>query len=443
MTKQYLKQSFLQRFKQDTRGTFAVIWAVSMTAVVFTVGAAYDYTKLSAAHMKAQDISDMVALSAAVYIRDHEGDAPDDDAKGFRDGQKYYVEDALGINLDPYVNSSRNADGSTDERERPSFKVRYDYPTSGQVQVIVEGQSKPAFMSIVGVGMLDFSSKSNVSYKTNDIKDPATVILVLDNSGSMGWADGGRYASGTRRITSLKASVKDFMVKLDTLLASRTNAQQGVLRTGLAPYSSHFISEKAVAPNWQEPVLTNQQVNAMSAGGATNSSGAMAQAKTWMDGENTAHRIEHGNDEPLKYVVFMTDGVNDTTGQTCTAITGHWHYRHYYYGTISHKSYESWYAGWDRVWVKKSDEDSGSNRYYWEEQQKCTNYSAYDSQTVASCNAMKQMTPPVKIYSIGYALTINSSTPQWRRDEVAQAQALLKGCATDDPNDAYFYDAAD
>ncbi|MEE9347827.1 MAG: hypothetical protein V3U82_06500, partial [Robiginitomaculum sp.] len=202
--------------------------------------------------------------------------------------------------------------------------------------------------------------------------------------------------------------------------------------TGLAPYNSSYISTKAVAPNWNSPVLTNSNINAMVAGGGTNSSGAMAQAQTWMDGENTAHFDEHGNDEPLKYVIFMTDGVNNTTGQSCDA--GHWHYRHYYHETISHNSYESWWGGWDRVWVRENDE----NTFYWEAQG-CKNISSYDAQTIASCSVMKAMDPPVKIYSIGYALTVTSGTTQRRKDEVAQAHALLKGCATDDE---HFYDAA-
>ena len=96
---------FLGKLGNDKSGTMAAMWGVSLSAIVFSVGSAYDYSKVSTARHKSQSVADMVALTAAAYIRDN-GQAPTSDAEGFQHNTKYYVDD-LGINLAPYVDKAK------------------------------------------------------------------------------------------------------------------------------------------------------------------------------------------------------------------------------------------------------------------------------------------------------------------------------------------------
>jgi len=122
--KQRIK-GFAQRFKSDQRGTMAVIWGVSLSAVVFAVGSAYDYTKISTARSLSQDAADMLALTASAYMRDSGGVRPVQGDQGFRHATKYYLDD-FDISLNPYSDMGTNSRGRLIRSQRPHFRVYYD-----------------------------------------------------------------------------------------------------------------------------------------------------------------------------------------------------------------------------------------------------------------------------------------------------------------------------
>ncbi|WP_125143285.1 DUF7604 domain-containing protein [Clostridium transplantifaecale] len=55
---------------------------------------------------------------------------------------------------------------------------------------------------------LDVTSLIGSSTETTEIKSPADVVFVLDSSGSMAWAIGGQYASGTKRYVLVNNAIK-------------------------------------------------------------------------------------------------------------------------------------------------------------------------------------------------------------------------------------------
>lgn len=439
MAKHKKKVSFLKRFKNDKQGTMAVMWGASLMAVVTAVGSAYDYNKVSNARQQSLATADMLALTAAVYIRDN-GEKPSSSADGFKNNTKYYLED-LGITLDPYADNrakQRGAEGRNNDREAPYFKIRYDFPEKGMVTASIHGQTRPAFMGIVGIDNVDFSSASTVSYQVNDIKQPASIGLVLDNSGSMGWDDG----NGTIRMTGLQTTVGNFMASVDTIIAETTEAvgevagldlglssgtsENDVIRTNMITYNSNIVSEHLF--DWS--TIPSYKINGMTAGGGTNSSGAMDRMVARMAAEDQIHMDVNGA-IPLKYVIFMTDGVNNTTHyENCVTIEGHWHWYHKKNKTIS-ETYQSG-KNWKKVWVY----DNNEHERYNEEQQTCDEVSSYDAATVSSCNQMKAS--GVKIHSIGYALDEKPNDSDERKAELERANSMLASCSS---GPEYFHQA--
>lgn len=420
MTKLNKTRRFLGRFKAEDAGTMAAMWGVSLSAIVFAVGSTFDYAKVSTARHKSQNAADMIALSAAAYIRDN-GEKPTSDTEGFQHNVKYYLDD-IGIDLEPYVDKEKREDGTLKHGTRPSFKVKYDTPSAGQLRVDVNGKTRPAFMQIAGVDMIKYSARSEVSYQASDLRDPASIFLVLDNSGSMGDTDDDNIS----RQDEMESTVKTFMDDLELLTAG---VNTNVLRTGQFPYYSQFDYNFYVAPKWG--TLTDAEIEQMYDGGGTNSHSGMDKARIDMAGENQAHQDEHGNGNPLKFVVFMTDGVNNPDGtdpNKCVPKAAHYHWKKtsgWGTGSISHSSYQpSW--RWQQVWEPEGE---------WET---CADTSTLDGLTLQDCTSMKN--DGVKIYSIGYAMSAKPGDSQetiWERE---RAFAMLNSCAS---GPEYFFDADD
>ena len=316
-------KSFAQRFKSDQRGTMAVIWGVSLSAITFAVGSAYDYSKISTARSLSQNAADMLALTASAYMRDSGGHRPVAGDQGFQHGKKYYLED-YDIDLNPYYDVGSNRRGRLIRSQRPHFRVYYDSPRPGEVRVKIWGKTKPAFMSLAGVDMMDFHSSSIVTYEVLDIKDPASVVLVLDNSGSMKNTDG----DGVSRQNELEATVKSFMRKMKEIIPKDdAGVDENVLRTGMISYWSHVDEYLTVPMKWG--TISDSKVDALWAGGGTNSYAGMSRAQQYLNGEDTIHNsaeAETPTDSPLKFVILMTDGQNNNyyddsrTVSTCNAM---------------------------------------------------------------------------------------------------------------------------
>jgi len=142
-----------------------------------------------------------------------------------------------------------------------------------------------------------------------------------------------------RRIDALKDSVNSFNDELRAIGGDDQTSQEGslFLRTGLISYnngqSGGIVPEEgtqgpiksettmdwrvipAGTPNALSPVGTQaQNIHAMRPFGGTNSGPALERAVQIMvsgsNNEKLAHE-NHGNSDPTRYVVFMSDGQND------------------------------------------------------------------------------------------------------------------------------------
>ncbi len=347
-----------RKFAKDRSGAFGVFWTLMISAIMVMVGAAYDMNVAVTAKAKAQSFADTIALTAAINVRTLDG-LPQNDAQGFVDAISYNLA-TIGFDIEPYI--------KTDESNLPENWVQVNYdPDASQLTARVTGNAKTPFMSIFGITEVPFTAVSTVDYAQDDINNSLSLALVLDTSGSMYYYD----ETGTKREDAMEAAALDLMINLETLVADQQDDGR-ILRTGIIPYYSYIWWGKVVQMKWGR--VSDYQINSLWEGGGTNSSDAMELADTWMQSENAYHEAETGRSDPKKYVILMTDGVNNSV--------------------------------------------------------------SYDTDTLAACDSMKDA--GVTIFTIGYALNAqtygssNGSTYTPSQAEITRATNLLSDCATDE-----------
>ncbi len=416
-------KSVLKRFKRDEGGQMALMMAVSAVAVIATAGAALDYSVVANADSKAQTIADSTALSAAIHVKNF-GSAPTSKDEGLYGS---YSASELGYDMSDWVKNGASG---------VNVSISYDN-TAKEATVTVTGKTIPTFAQVMGHDELDFKATSTVKYYDIELKDPASIVLVLDNSGSMGWDDKAEIFTSQHshytpsdaipRIDGLKTSVTNFMTSLDNLVGDQTSVAVGdrVLRTGMLAYNSSTINARTVNMKWG--TLSNGNITSMNAGGGTNSAPPMDTARQWMALEDAIHDTEHGK-TPLKFAIFMTDGVN-TSGNTAwvqTDGTGYWRkWSCSYYGGCRYRYYSEYY---------NPHFNFAANGYEEGETVLTSN-----QETLTDCTAMKNA--GVKVYTIGFALEPGryeenyTSYGNMQYEDISeetsnQAYAFLQGCAS-------------
>ncbi len=302
----------LSRFGREENGNIAMMFAFCITMCVGIAGAAVDFGVLSSAESRSQQIGDAVALSAAVYVRNKSGNPEDREDGGIPPGR--HTAASLGYDFTSLVK------GGADE---VFIDIEYDQ-TNSEAVVSVSGKTETTLWRALGKDELDFRTVSVVSFEDVQVNDAASIVLVLDNSGSMNFDDrpytvnssGNRVepVDAVRRIDALESTVMDFINYISPLVGDQSNDKNKMVRTGMLAYNSDTITERTVPMGWRFP--TESQVTAMEAQGGTNSAPPLDTAREWMlgtdsptTGEDYHHNQMNGR-TPLKFVIFMTDGIN-------------------------------------------------------------------------------------------------------------------------------------
>lgn len=434
----------LRRYRDNEDGNMAALFATTAVVLFGCMGAAMDFSTLSNADARSQAVADQTALAAAVYVSQN-GSAPTNDNAGTNEAPssntgfldksvRVYSAAELGYEYKNFV------DGGAD-----NVKVEFSYDDiNREVKTTVSGKTKPTFIQLLGKQNLSFSAESTAKYADYKIYDPASVLMVLDNSGSMAFDDkavvqkaGGRWRDyqGRRydspddaqpRIEALRSHARAFMVKLDSLVGNQSKNNDKILRTGLLAYNEDTITNRTVSMNWQTKNTTTS-INNMVANGGTNSAPPVDLARIWMEREDNIHKGVHG-DDPLKFLIFMTDGLN--TNESVTWVeeegTGQWR------GRVTRCSTRRCRTNYEEV----ESEYRPSYGSDWTE-------GYFDStanvQTLADCESMKN--DGVKIYAIGFALAQgyydtngyygDTRLSYTNSDTRSQAYSFLAGCASE------------
>ena len=300
----------VKNFKDDESGAFSMIWGVSALVLLAAMGAALDYSLLTSAKARAQAVADTTALSAAIYVKNNELVPANRDQGLIGD----YTAGELGYKFRDWV-----IDGS----EGVSINVTYDL-NKREAIVTANGKTRPLLMQILGYDELDFSSQTVVKFFEKEPLDPASVVLIMDNSGSMEFDDkplvnGNAPLDATVRIDGLIASAKAFMTQLDDTVGPQdgSTSEPRVLRTGMMAFDSAIIPARTVEMEWGTEWATGpaDKLELMKPLQATNSAPPLEEAFKWLTGsgsdrEPAIHKAENPKANPLKYVILMTDGQN-------------------------------------------------------------------------------------------------------------------------------------
>ena len=409
----------LRRFKKNDDGNMTITFAFSAVAVIGAMGAAMDYSVLSNAKAHSQDIADQAALAAAIFVKENDR-PPTSLAEGFTEGT--HTAQSLGYKFKGWVEGGSN---------NVDVNVVYD-DNAKEARVSVRGETTPIFIQILGKPSLKFSAETVVSYLDIDEKHPASIALVLDNSGSMGWDDKFSNPNGTSppnahpRIDGLEFSVKKFNADLSSRLGTEDSSGLRTIRMGMLPYSSNIVSDSKVEMSFG--YIDDQDVEDMEPEGNTNSNPPMTEAKVWMDGENSQHRqeaerVSEEYREPLKFIIFMSDGQNTLGAYEFEPNdTAPVYWRQKNNGT------------WTGIWATSYNNQSGYTRGHLRRET--------DRLTIETCDELKSQ--GTEIFTIGYALEVgyyNSNNP-WYPNATSyvnlwnqtNAYNLLQSCASEAEN---------
>ena len=403
---------YTKRYSENTAGAMAMAWGVTLAGLTFTIGASYDLTQVSKAKAIAQVAADNMALTASIAV-----DFGNEDR--FVEGQEYSYTFLGG----PKEDFTRSMVGSVEyniiDDQDPA---NADLPDGDKKRLLaratVTGSYKPAFMSIAPwITGVEFQAVSDVAYAQRQ-GTPASIFFVTDNSGSMTSHD----AYGVRKINSLEASMNEFM---GVLGAINTRGER-IFRTALFPYNSNLIDYKVVSPDWG--ILSTSDINAMGASGGTRSTNALIRAKQKFDLENDIHDDENYEENPLKFLIFMSDGANNGARirEVCSMEEvwvpegpERW-ILHYQGNDYTYYSYRWWFR-----YYNTTHYDASGGGY--EMQETCTEevYSPVDEASLERCTYMKNH--GVQIYSIAYDVADDSRT-EW--DERPMAVQFMKDCSS-------------
>ena len=318
--------SILRRFKRDESGMAAISWALSLTAIIGAMGSAMDFAMLSAADARSQSIADTTALAAAVYVKNFE-QVPEDRTTGLIGD---YTANELGYDYRNWV---------IDGAEGVDINVSYN-DVDREATVTVSGKTRPVLMQILGFEELDFNAQTVVKYFERDIQDPASIVMVLDNSGSMAFDDlpinpvtGLSPPNATRRMEGLQGAAKNFMALLNDAVGPQPDdgSVDLALRTGMMAFDEGIV--RTVPMDWG--YIADNEFDNMVPLAATNSAPPLVDATAWLnnpENEPKEHEEQNPGKTPLKYLILMTDGRNTVGDEEWVAREGTQNWRRWVTG---------------------------------------------------------------------------------------------------------------
>ncbi|MEP6343085.1 MAG: hypothetical protein ABJ275_07195 [Maricaulaceae bacterium] len=465
--------------------------AITTLGLISGVGLSVDGQRLYTHSDKVQSIADSIGLAAALHVSSS-GEIPTEAGPGvFIAGQTYSARD-LGYPLD--------------SGENIFLTVEYD-GIDREVTVRTEGTIEPIMLQIIGKKTIKSNISTTVKYTEPDILNAASILFVLDNSGSMlfddkpltididdyshlssyeqtllnyltwGWlnSESAKFVTDyfsqentTPRVDALKLNMTTFNTQL-TKLINDSKASVRFLRTGIVTYNNNIVRESAMKWGALDQV---QDIDNMSPINGTNSSVAFTKAVQDFADEDQKHLTENGSLDPTKYLVFMSDGQNtdssnltswiavpnvDSTGlfriyreAVCTR-----YWRSGRCRTSTSAGYEEWDVDIHGVGTGAKNPNEAGLSGNWEEGRYV---SPGDAATIADCKTLKDQ--GVTIFTIGFALESGTfDTNTWadlynpyrsyrqisdiEDESLERAFALLDACATDDSTFLLANDAND
>ena len=324
-------RSRFARLLADRGGNFAVTTAILLPVLLGVAGVAIDYLRMTQEHTRVQNAVDSAALAAATVLAE----------KAFTEEQARIL--ALSFLRGQMAGSGSTGDDAAKNDNDPNApfsaapKIQIDeIPIAGngkKFTVSVEAHYKvglTGFTKVLGVSDPEIAAYGKTTSQTATM-NALSMYLVLDKSGSMAWITDTKDAtksscpnyteSNWSKYPNLKASSPCYISKIAALkTAVTTLAAQLITADPKSEYSrlgavSYNMSAQTPSPlDWGTTKATTY-VNALVAEGGTASTDAMQKAySSLIDPKETKAHTDKTGLTPQKFIVFMTDGDNNNTG---------------------------------------------------------------------------------------------------------------------------------
>ncbi|PHR60154.1 MAG: hypothetical protein COA43_07595 [Robiginitomaculum sp.] len=204
---------FFKSFAKDVQGSFAMLMAGSVCAILMATGVAVDYSRVSKAQSQAQDQVDTAVLAAAIYLKHAREDGYSDESK---------LEHARTVALENLATWIH--DGSI------SFALSDVIIKDGQITVSATGNVVPVMLGMFGVKGMALDASASVSLAAGNTKPvDVDVVLISDITGSMG---------GT--LESVQKNMKRFSDDLTSKLLTE-NIRPSRIRVQVIFYKDYFV----------------------------------------------------------------------------------------------------------------------------------------------------------------------------------------------------------
>lgn len=306
-------RKIIAKFRSNIDASIVTMFGVSAPLLLMIVGLAYDTSQLNNTKGQAQLMADAIGLNASIYVKNNDG-PPTNNDKGYLNNTWYNAND-----LDLSFGYGTVNGNST------RFKVVYD-DVAEEAIVTIESSVEPVFMQVAGFSNIEFTTTSVIKYAKKDHANPASIFLVIDNSGSMAFddmpkvsANGPRPVGAKSRISGLKTELIDFNEHLSSVIVpDPADPDRKFLRMGMTAYNTNIINSRTVNPHWG--TISKPDIDSMVADGGTVPTNALAKIQGWMAAENNKHEDVNGSEDPLKYVVLMADGANSYSNTDAQAL---------------------------------------------------------------------------------------------------------------------------
>lgn len=326
------KSSIFARLAACRSGNFGMMTAILMPVVAAGAGVAIDYNRMVQIKTLLQDSADSAALAAAnalavKNVSDEEAIAL---AKQFMAAQFYNIvprndsstEDGAAAPVD----IDKAAVASVERQTSTSGKT-FDVELAGSYTMETNGMT--ALLGWKSVTLKVTASAQS----TTESKNALSMFLVLDRSGSMaedtstvngakplktvkydcGYYQGDKWISRTcsYQATNYYSKIESLKLAVGSLTTQLTKADplSKYVRTAAVSYNASMQNPTTL--QWGSATALTY-VQALTATGGTDSSGAMARAYSDVSAssEDTAHKNKNGQ-VPSKFIIFMTDGDNN------------------------------------------------------------------------------------------------------------------------------------
>ncbi|MBB2698460.1 UNVERIFIED_ORG: Flp pilus assembly protein TadG [Rhizobium esperanzae] len=320
----------LRRMFSDRGGNFGIMTAILAPVLLGAAGMAIQVGDMLISKQQLQEAADSAALATATALAN--GTIQTSQAEAFA---RNFVAGQMANYLQSGVDI-KSATGVTVQTSTSGNSTSYQVTVSPAYDLTVN-----PLMQAVGFTTQHLSTSGTTIGGHSQTQGSISMYLALDKSGSMGedtatvneedptesytYDCNGHYnkkgkwiydtCTGSRanyytKIEALKMAAGNLFGQLSS---ADPNAQY--VRTGAVSYDSLQYTPSALA--WGTAGVSTY-VNALQAGGGTNSSGAMSTAYSSLtaknaagnDAEDSAHKLKTGQ-TPKKYIVFMTDGDNN------------------------------------------------------------------------------------------------------------------------------------